>query len=82
MNRLDSNTDATGNDTMNVDEEKGHEEATTKPLLQEGWASSHSCYTEYSGAQMAHGPSLLNASEDAGGGGDDDDDGSEHRGLH
>jgi len=47
----DSNSDWTGNDTMTVDEEKGHEEAGTEPLLQEGWASSHSCYTECSGAQ-------------------------------
>jgi len=58
---------------MTVDEEKGHEEAGAKPLLQEGWASSQSCYTEYSGAQWAHSPVSFSASED---------DGSEHSRLH
>jgi len=47
---VDSNSDLTGNDTMTVDEEKGHEEVGTEPLLQ-GWASSQSCYKECSGAQ-------------------------------
>jgi hypothetical protein len=39
-----SNSDLTGNDTMTVDEEKGHEEAGTEPLLKEEWASSKLLY--------------------------------------
>lgn len=76
---VDSNSDSTENDTITIDEEKGHEYAGTEPLLQEEWASSQSCYTERSGAQaqVAHSPSLLSASED-----DDDDDGSEHSRLN
>jgi hypothetical protein len=47
-------------------------------------ASSQSCYTEFSGAQVAHSRSLLSASEDEDDDDDDDDDdgNSEHSRPH
>lgn len=66
---MDSNSDESESDTVTAEEEKGHEEAETEPLLQQECASSHTYYTECFSAQATH--SLSSPSASGGGGGSD-----------